>query len=190
MSRIALSNTGDWKLQYDEQDVRGYRALDADGNEVGTVDTMVVNTDERRVDSIILEDGSEYPARTISIGDGVVYLTSLTSEHDDYETVTVYDDYGHVVEREEVGSGDVDAHVDAFRTHYASSYGDGAYEDYDAAYRYGYESAYSDDYRNRPYVDAETDLRTGYGSRYADRDFDTDRNAIRYGYTRAQHGTR
>jgi len=189
MSRIALSNTGDWKLQYDEQDVRGYRALAAEGGDVGIVDTMVVNTDQRRVDSIILRNGDEYPASEVSIGDGVVYLTSLTSEHDDYDTVTVYNDYGQVVEREEVEDGDVDAHVDAFRQHYASSYGDGSYDDLDPAYRYGYESAYADRYRNRGYIDAEDDLRTGYASQYADRDFDSDRSAIRYGYTRAQHGS-
>jgi len=188
MSRIALSNTGDWKLQYDEQDVRGFRALDAEGAEVGVVDTMVVNTDERRVDAIVLREGTEYPASEVSIGDGVVYLTSLTSDHDDYDTVTVYDDYGHVVERETVEDGDVDAHVGAFREHYASTYGDDAYDDLDPAYRYGYETAYADDYRNRGYVDAEDDLRTGYGSRYPDRDYDADRSAIRYGYTRAQHG--
>lgn len=193
MSRIALSDTGDWHLKFpDDQDIRGYRAVDKDGNPVGVVDTMIIDTEEKRVDSIVLEDGSEYPARDISIGDGVVYLTATNAGDTDDGSVTVYDDYGHVVRREQVADADFDAHSDAFRTHHESNYGatGGAYDDYEPAYQYGYESAHSDDYRNRAYLDAEDDLRTGYGSRYGDRDYDKDRDAVRYGYTRAQHSDR
>ena len=189
MSRIVLSNTGDWELKFDEQDVRGYRAVDKGGAPVGTVDAMIVDTDQRRVTSIVLEDGTEYPAEEISIGDDVVYLTTVEAADGADGTVTVFDDYGHVVEREAVDDADFDAHADAFRTHVASSFGaDADYDDYSDAYRYGFDSAYDDTYRNRSYVDAEDDLRGGYGSAYAGRDFDADRPAIRYGYTRAQHG--
>ena len=191
MSRTALSNTGDWKLSHDEQDVRGFRALDKDGTEVGIVDTMIVNTDERRVDALVLEDGTEYPARDASIGDGVVYLTTLEAEPEVAGTVTVFGDDGHVVERERVENADYDAHADAFRTHLASSYGaDAVYEDYEPAYRYGYESAHADDFRNRSFVDAEDDLLAGHSAQYAERDYDADRSAVRYGYTRAQHPSR
>ena len=194
MSRIALSDAGDWKLEFpDDQDIRGYRALDADGNQVGTVDTMIVNTEEERVDAILLDDGTEYPARDLSIGDDAVYLTTVHAEGGDVDgTVTVYGDSGKVVRRERVDEGDFDTHRDAFRTHYTTSYGDagGSYDDYEPAYRYGYESAYDDSYRNRPYLDAEDDLRTGYGTDYSDRDYDNDRDAVRYGYTRAQHAGR
>ena len=195
MSRIALSDAGDWKLEFpDDQDIRGFRALDADGTQVGTVDTMVVNTDEERVDAILLDNGTEYPASDLSIGDGVVYLTTVHAQGggDVDGTVTVYGDSGKVLRRERVDEADFDAHRDAFRTHHTSSYGEagGAYEDYEPAYRYGYESAYDESYRNRPYLDAEDDLRTGYGTDYADRDYDADRDAVRYGYTRAQHADR
>ena len=191
MSRTALSNTGDWKLEFDDQDVRGYRAVDKDGAPVGTVDTMVVNTDEERVDAIILEDGTEYPAADISIGDGVVYLTTVeTGSGDVDETVRVYGDSGTVIRREAVEDGEYDAHVDAFRAHHGASYAGTSFDDYDPAYRYGFDTAHDDDYRNRSYVDAEDDVRTGYGTAYADRDYDADRDAIRYGYTRAQHPTR
>ncbi|GAB5534620.1 MAG: hypothetical protein Rubg2KO_08690 [Rubricoccaceae bacterium] len=190
MSRTALSNTGDWKLKFeDTQDVRGYRALDADGTSVGTVDAMIVNTDRKLVDAIVLEDGTEYPARDVSIGDQVVYLTTLNGASGVNGEVRVYDD-GEVIRRVEVDDTDVDAHTDAFRSHYTTTYGDTGYDDYDSAYRYGYETAYDDRYKNRAYVDAEDDLRTDYTSRYSDREFDTDRSAIRYGYTRAQHGAR
>ena len=167
MSRIALSNTGSWELKFDEQDVRGYDALDADGNKVGEVDTMIVNTDERRVDAVLLEDGSEYPARDLSIGDGVVYLTTLTGDKDLEGTVTVYNDKGHVVERETVEDADYDAYRDTFRQHHAETYGASgrSFDTDEDAYRYGYESAYEDSYRDRAFVDAENDLRSGYTSR-------------------------
>ena len=190
MSRISLSDTGDWKLEFpDDQDVRGYRAVDKDGQAVGVVDNMIVNTDEERVDAIVLEDGMEYPARDISIGDGVVYLTTL-DDGDVDEEVRVYGDSGRVLRREAVEDGAFDEHVEAFRAHAGTSYTSAAYEDYEPAYRYGFESAHADENRNRSFFDAQDDLRAGYTSAYADRDYDADSAAVRYGYTRAQHATR
>ena len=195
MSRISLSDTGDWKLEFPEdQDVRGFRALDADGTPVGVVDNMIVNTEEERVDTIVLDNGSEYPAADISIGDGVVYLSDVetASTGDVNEEVRVYGDSGQVVRREQVEDADYDSHANAFRTHYESSYGTGggSYDDYEPAYRYGFDAAHDDSNRNRNYHDAEGDLQTGYRSAYADRDYDNDRQAVRYGYTRAQHADR
>ena len=48
MSRIALSNTGDWRLEFPEdQDVRGHRVLDKDGTDAGlVVEDMIVDTDQ------------------------------------------------------------------------------------------------------------------------------------------------
>lgn len=188
MSRITLSNTGDWELKFDEQDVRGYEALDADGNHVGEVEAMIVNTDERRVDAIVLEDGTEYPARDLSIGDGVVYLTTIVPD-DITETVKVYDDYGHVMSRARVSDGDFDAYADDFQTHYGQTFGEGEFSTYEPAYRYGYDAAYTENNRNRTFIDAESELEADYVRKYPDSDFQAMRDAIRYGYTRAQRGT-
>ena len=189
MSRIALSNTGDWQLKFeDTQDIRGYRAVDKDGNPVGTVDTMIVNTDRKLVDAIILEDGTEVAATDISIGDDVVYLTTVDAARGFDSEVRVYDD-GQIVRRVDVEDADYDAQADTFRQHHTTTF-EGDFTDYEPAYRYGYESAYSDDYKNRAYVDAEDDLKTGYGTQHSDRDFDSDRLAIRYGYSHAQRGLR
>lgn len=187
MSRVALSNTGTWDLKFDEQDVRGFDALDAEGNKIGEVDTMIVNTDEKRVDAIVLEDGMEYPARDMSIGDGVVYLTTIVPE-DIAETVTVYDDYGHVIERERVTGADFDAYVDDFRTYHATAFGGVDYDDYDPAYRYGYEAAYEEAYRDRAYGDVEADLKRDFSAKHPNGDFETMRPAVRYGYRYAQRG--
>ena len=191
MSRIALSNTGDWKLEFpDEQDIRGYRVLDKDGNGSGlTVEDMIVDTDQKMIDALIFSDGTEYPARDISIGDGVVYATADAVEGARH--VDDFDGYGSTVANTRRDYDDdviVDYDPD-YRGHYETAYGDDdrAYDDdLVHAYRYGSETAYHDDFRNRAYADAEADLRTGYGTRYGDRDFDADRKAIRYGYNRAR----
>ncbi len=190
MSRIALSNTGDWKLEFpDDQDIRGYRVVDKDHNDLGVrVEEMIVDTDQKMIDAVLFSDGTEYPARDLSIGDGVVYATEGTidgtrraSDIDRFGAVTAHS--GHEYDDDVIVDYDPD-----YRTHYESAYADDdrSYDDVANAYRYGTESAYDDAYRNRPYLDAESDLRSSYGSRYADRDFDRDRDAIRYGYNRAR----
>lgn len=187
MTRVPLSNTGSWKLSFDDQDVRGYEALDAEGNHVGEVDRMVVNTDEKRIDAIVLNDGTEYPARDISIGDGVVYLTNTVPEHATNAT-TVSNDYGHVVERERVEASAYDEYADDFRTHYDEAYAatGNSYDFYEQAYRYGYESAHEDAYRDRPYTEAEADLQRRYASRYPKGNYADVRDAVRFGYASAR----
>ncbi len=194
MPRIPLSDTSDWQLKFDEQDVRGFTALDADGNPVGRVDHMLVNTEEERVDAVVLEDGTEYPARDLSIGDNVVYLTAAVGGEavggDVDPSVTVYDDYGHVVRRADVAKPDYDHHADAFRSHHTEQAGlaAGLFATREPAYRYGYESAFDEKNRSRGYTEAQTDLQRTYATRHPDRTYDEDQDAIEYGYTRAQRG--
>lgn len=187
MTRVPLSNTGSWELSFDDQDVRGYEAVDADGNHVGEVDQMIINTEKKRVDAIVLEDGTEYPARDISIGDGVVYLTAAVPD-DVKESVTVYDDYGHVVERDDVDADPYDDYISDFRTHYKTAYAatGNDFNTYDPAYRFGYETAYDESYRNRPYTEAESDLERNYAKQYPNSRYDDVRDAVRYGYASAR----
>ena len=191
MARTALSKTGDWKLEFpDDQDVRGHRVLDKTGAETNlTVDDMVVDTDQGMVDAVVFSDGTEYPARDLSIGDGVVYATTETVEG--ARLVSDDADFGRVTakERRDDDADVVVVYDPDYRAHYGEAYGDSG-RGYDAdvvhAYRYGTESAYHDDYRARTYADAEPDLKSGYLARYGDRDYDADREAVRYGYNRAR----
>ena len=185
MARIQLSNTDDWKLKFDDQDVRGYDALDADGNRVGAVRDMIVDTDEERVDAVLLEDGTEYPARDLSIGDGVVYLTSIVPGD---EARAYDDDYGHVVRGAAAGAGSYDAFADDFRTHHRETFGatgrDFGY--YEPAYRYGYDMARDDRFRNRDFADAEADLRRGYAERHDESLWEETKDAVRGAYDRVR----
>ena len=191
MSRIALSDTGDWKLEFpDDQDVRGYPVLDKKHNQTGLrVEEMIVDTDQKMVDAVVFSDGTEYPARDLSIGDGVVYATADTIEGT--RRASDIDRYGAVAPSTGRDyDDDVIVEYDPdYRRHYDETYAASgrAYDDDLAhAYRYGTEAAHHGDYRNRAYLDAESDLSSGYLARYPDRDFDADRDAVRYGYNRAR----
>lgn len=193
MARVLLSNTDDWQLKFEEQDVRGRAVLDASGDRVGSVDDMIVDTDARRVTHVRLDDGREFAARDLVITDDAVYLNKEEVPTDIADTVTVYDDYGHVVERETVVSmggaaAGYDTHGAVFEEHYGTTYGGTGrdYTEYEPAYRYGYESAGHDTFRDRDYNEVETDLRSRYTEQHPDRDFNADREAIRYGYARAR----
>ncbi len=69
MTRRPLSQLDNWELVHPDQDLRGRRLLDAEGRPLGTVTEMIVDTDEERVDAIVLDDGREYPASAFQIRD-------------------------------------------------------------------------------------------------------------------------
>lgn len=186
MTRIRLSNTDDWALKFDDQDVRGYDALDADGNRVGTVDDMIVNTDEERVDAVLLDDGTEYPAHELSIGDGVVYLTSIVPGEAAQGVAAFNDEYGHVVGRAAPDS--YDAHADDFRAHHRETFASTGkdYGYYEPAYRYGYDMAQDDRYRGRTFEEAEADLRRDYAERHHEGLWEETKDAVRSAYNRVR----
>lgn len=76
-----------------------------------------------------------------------------------------------------------ETHVPAFRQHHASTFADRkeAYEEYEPAYRYGYELATHPQYRNRDWARVETDARRDWEARRAGT-WDRYRDAIYYGW--------
>lgn len=92
MARERLSKTDDWELVHTEQDIRGWRAVDASGGELGTVEDLTLDTEAKLVESITLDSGAEYPASEIEIGDEVVYVEGTGSYEDEEPVVRVYDD--------------------------------------------------------------------------------------------------
>jgi hypothetical protein len=181
MAHVKLSETHDYDLVYDDQDIRGWEVRDGSGAVIGRVDDMIVDTDREIVDIVRLENGQELAARDLYIGDGVVYAESVDTGHDGGE-VRVYDEAGRVTRRVEIDEED---HAD-FRNHYASSFADTDrdYDYYEPAYSYGYNQARTNEYSGRDYDAAEMDLRSDYQTAHADGNYDEHRDAIRYGYNR------
>lgn len=80
MGRFALSQSNDWKLENEHQDIRGWTVRDAADNDLGTVTELLASTESERVESIVLDTGEEYPARDIELHDGVVYVEGFAEE--------------------------------------------------------------------------------------------------------------
>lgn len=80
MTRERLTRSNDWQLTNKEQDIRGWNVVDAGGNRIGVIDDLIFDTQSERVESIRLDDGSEYPADEIRIGEDVVYIEREAGE--------------------------------------------------------------------------------------------------------------
>ncbi|HEX8386978.1 MAG TPA: hypothetical protein VF576_12385 [Rubricoccaceae bacterium] len=204
MSRTLFSSDSDWELADGTPDVRGYVALDGAGAPVGRVASLVVDTDAELVSSVILDTGDEVPAFDITIGQGVVYLAGAIPGA--ATAGDVPEALRHRIARRvvpvmvpevavpvasvagvpvSVAPAAVSApHVEDFRAHHAAQLGAAGrgYDAVQAAYQYGYAAAHAAPLQGRPYPDAEPALRAAYPGP----DFEADREAVQYGYHRAQ----
>ena len=72
MSKVELSRSDEWELVHDSQDIRGWPVVDGSGKTVGTVKELIVDTDEERVTSLVLDTGATIPAREVHLGENVV----------------------------------------------------------------------------------------------------------------------
>ncbi len=183
MAHVKLSETHDYDLVYDDQDIRGWEVRDGAGAVIGKVDDMVVDTDREIVDIVRLEDGQELAARDLYIGDGVVYAESVTAGHDGGE-VRVYNEVGQVTRRVDIDEDD----TTEFRSHYGTTFADTGkdYDYYEPAYNFGYQQARTNTYAKHDFDAAESGLRTDYGTMHPGGAFDDHRDAIRFGFDRYQ----
>lgn len=82
------------------------------------------------------------------------------------------------------GSRDFSAYENDFRTYYASKWaGSGmTYDQYAPGFRYGYDLASNDTYRNRRWSDIEMDARRDWETRYPDTAWDRIKSAVQYSW--------
>ena len=74
MTRAPLSQLSDFKLVDEHQDIRGRAVRDEEGRDLGTVRYLIVNTDAEEVDTIVLENGQEFPVEAIDVRDDHVIV--------------------------------------------------------------------------------------------------------------------
>lgn len=74
MARMPLSDNSDWELVHSDQDIRGWAVQDHAGNRIGKVRELIANTETERIDTVVLDDGREFSASEIELGDDVVYV--------------------------------------------------------------------------------------------------------------------
>lgn len=96
MAHIRLRDTDEYELRHEEQDVRGWVVRDATGKSIGRVEDMIVDTDEERVASLVLNDGTSIPASDIFIGENAVYLEEVVDAAEIRPVAEVYDEFGTV----------------------------------------------------------------------------------------------
>jgi uncharacterized protein (TIGR02271 family) len=86
MAHQLFSETDDWELENDAQDARGYSVVDEQGQTLGTVRDMYVDTDTETIDRFILDDGTEIDVASASLEDGTIRVGGLGGSSAGYET--------------------------------------------------------------------------------------------------------
>lgn len=208
MARELYSTLDGWDLVHDEQDARGREAVDASGTRLGTVTDMVADTDAARIVALVLDNGTEVDADRVELhndrvlvqggvsgtphyGEGS-HLRARTVSGDTYATTSGADAAyaAGAATAGALGMRRYDDDVDYFRNDYATKYGTlgGRYEDYEPAYRYGYDLAGNDLYRGRDWDDQlEADLYGDYEGRYGVGTWERMKSAVRSGFQRARN---
>ncbi len=67
MTRAPLSQLDDWVLENKDQDLRGHTLMDENGDRIGIIEEMIVNTDSEYIDSVVLDTGADIPVRDLNI---------------------------------------------------------------------------------------------------------------------------
>jgi len=88
----------DRELEDGEPDIRGWPVEDRAGDQAGTVDDLLLNTETELVDAIALDSGEKYPIDDVEIGDESVYLLGAVG---DVETADAEEDELRVQRSEE-----------------------------------------------------------------------------------------
>ncbi len=197
MAHARLSQLTDWHLVHPEQDVRGWPVQDASGTSIGRVDDLLVSTDTELVEVIRLDDGQEFAAKDIDLGDRVVIVRGAHAETagTKFTGDSVVKVYGEakVQQRKDLPEGYATYRND-FHTHYNSQYGSSGqdFPFYEPAYQYGYAGAFNDDYANRDYNALEPTFRSDYERQHGEGTWDRMKDAVKHGYERGRHhrGTR
>lgn len=211
MAFYPLSELEDWHLVHPDQDIRGWSVQNASGAEIGRVEELLVNTDSELVESIRLDNGEEFSAADIEIGDGIVHargeasLTEATTEPvvRTYSNTRVrqrdIDDTGATAGMTDTGvplttatSGmplmpaGYDAYAGDFKSHFNTEYGNENWMDYEPAYIYGYTAGSSGKYTGRDYAAIEPDLRTEYEREHGIGTWDRVKGAVRHAFHRGR----
>lgn len=80
MSREELSRSPEWELVHDSQDVRGWPVIDASGKTLGKVSDFIIDTEQERVTSLVLDTGGQVAARDVQLGDHVLSMGGVGAQ--------------------------------------------------------------------------------------------------------------
>ena len=72
MTHELYSETKNWEVESEDQDVRGWNVVDEQGQQIGTVSDMYVDTQTETIDRLILDNGSEIDVSSVLVDDGTI----------------------------------------------------------------------------------------------------------------------
>lgn len=189
---IRLSDTSEWDVTFDDQDIRGREVRDAAGTRLGRVDDLLINTHTEEVEEIILDDGTRQRAEDLRIGDDAVYVEGFVEsgrEAGRAAAASKYERLRPIRAEHRPPQGIVhDAQREDYHQHYMATYADSGitFEEMQPVYNFGAEHARHPKYAGRGYTDVESDFRALYEARYAEnaayRPYEEIDQAIRYGF--------
>lgn len=165
---MLLRKDDPWEESLDIPDIRNWRVVDADGRQVGFVESLFVERTETRLEAIYTGANERFPISDIEVADGVVHVR-------------------HAVEGVKTAS-EVEAPTGtfekSFRAHFEDTYaGAGhSFDDLVYAYRFGRTLAADGDFAGRSFDAAEEDVRAYYAARPRPLPFDQVRGAVRFGF--------
>jgi len=86
MAIVAYSQQDEFDLVNSGQDCMGWTVVDQTGNEIGKVTEMLIESDEMKVDSIMISGGVRIPAENIALRDGRVVVSGVKDDAQYAET--------------------------------------------------------------------------------------------------------
>ena len=82
MAIVPYTGQDEFGLANQDQDCRGWNVVDTQGRRLGAVAELLVDTDARRVDSVVLDTGERIPASAITLRGGVVEVNVVAGRDD------------------------------------------------------------------------------------------------------------
>jgi hypothetical protein len=76
MTHELFSESDNWEVENDDQDVRGWSVVDEQGQTIGKVSDMYVDTQTETIDRLVLDNGSEIDVNSVEVGDGQIRVAS------------------------------------------------------------------------------------------------------------------
>jgi hypothetical protein len=196
MGRISINRNNDWHVQHDRQDIRSWLVKDAEGNRLGHVSDLIADTDRKLVETIVLDNGEEYPASEVDLDhdDRTVFLSGVHGatrhEADATSERATYSDAA-IRERTEGEASGFAQHEPTFREHYRETYGDaeGDFSRYHPAYRLGYDYATAPQHSDRSWGDLKSEIRADYERQYGEGTWSRVKDAVHHAFERARRTT-
>lgn len=181
MAHFPLASNSDWELTNDDQDIRGWEARDGANNLLGQVASLLMNPKTERVEVVRLDTGREIAVADVRIADSVVYCDIDEARP---PAATEPASFGRLTRRAVPNEPSFVLYQRIFRDHYASHFiaTGWVYEFYAPGYRFGHGLAFDPSNAQKSYDQIEPKAREDFVARFGADEYQTHREAIRYGY--------